>query len=100
MSNAGAMKSMNCISAIGRSPMCAAPIAAPTMAASLIGVSITRSGPNSSRKPVGDLERAAVDPDVLAEDEDALVAAHLLGHRLADRLEVRRLLQLAHETPS
>ncbi len=45
------MKSMNCISATGLKPMWAAPIAAPTIAASLIGVSMTRSGPNSSRKP-------------------------------------------------
>jgi hypothetical protein len=51
MSKAGAMKSMNCISAIGLKPMCAAPIAAPTMAASEIGVSMIRSGPNSSKKP-------------------------------------------------
>ncbi len=33
---------MNCISATGRIPMCAAPAAAPTIAASEIGVSITR----------------------------------------------------------
>src|SRR2546425_121600 len=37
------MKSMNCISATGRIPIIAAPIAAPTIAASLIGVSRTRS---------------------------------------------------------
>jgi hypothetical protein len=36
------MKSMNCISATGRMPMRAAPMAAPTIAVSLIGVSITR----------------------------------------------------------
>ena len=42
---------MNCISAMGRSPMCAAPAAAPTIAASLIGVSITRDAPNRSTKP-------------------------------------------------
>ena len=42
---------MNCISAIGRMPMSAAPMAAPTMADSLIGVSMTRSGPKASRKP-------------------------------------------------
>ena len=45
------MKSMNCISAIGRMPMSAAPEAAPAMATSEIGVSITRSGPNCSISP-------------------------------------------------
>src|SRR5919106_4913508 len=45
------MKSMNCISATGLRPMCAAPAAAPTIAASEIGVSITRCAPNCPRKP-------------------------------------------------
>ena len=35
-----------------------------------------------------DLEGAAVDADVLAEDEDALVAPHLLPEAVADRLQV------------
>ena len=51
MSNAHEMKSMNCISAIGRMPMSEAPMAAPTMAVSLIGVSMTRFSPNFSRNP-------------------------------------------------
>ena len=46
-----AKKSLNMISAIGRRPVIAAPIAAPRMACSLIGVSRTRSGPNCSSKP-------------------------------------------------
>ena len=46
-----AKKSLNMISAIGRRPVIAAPIAAPRMACSLIGVSRTRSGPNSSSRP-------------------------------------------------
>ena len=37
---------------------------------------------------VRDLERAAVDADVLAEHEHALVEAHLLPEPVADRLEV------------
>ena len=37
---------------------------------------------------VGHLERAAVDADVLAEHEHALVAPHLLPEPVADRLEV------------
>ena len=45
------MKSANCISAIGRRPSTAAPIAVPTMPDSASGVSITRSAPNSSMKP-------------------------------------------------
>ena len=45
------MKSMNCISQTGRIPMCAAPAAAPTIAASEIGVSITRFSPNRSYSP-------------------------------------------------
>ncbi len=45
------MKSMNCISAMGRIPINAAPEAAPMMAISEIGVSITRSGPKRSMRP-------------------------------------------------
>jgi hypothetical protein len=45
------MKSMNMISSTGRRPDWAAPIATPQMAASLIGVLITRSTPNSSARP-------------------------------------------------
>src|SRR5262249_6659416 len=39
------------ISATGRRPVIAAPMAAPRMACSLIGVSRTRCGPNSSSRP-------------------------------------------------
>ena len=46
-----ARKSENMISAIGRSPVIAAPIAAPAIASSEIGVSRTRSGPNRSNNP-------------------------------------------------
>ena len=42
---------MNCISHTGRSPMCAAPAAAPTNPVSLMGVSMTRSAPNRSSSP-------------------------------------------------
>ena len=51
MSQHVARKSENMISTMGRSPVIAAPIAAPTMASSEIGVSRTRSGPNRSRSP-------------------------------------------------
>ena len=40
------------ISATGRRPVMAAPIAAPAIACSEIGVSHTRSGPNSESRPV------------------------------------------------
>jgi hypothetical protein len=43
-----AMKSENMISAIGFRPVMAAPIAAPRIACSEIGVSRTRNGPNCS----------------------------------------------------
>ena len=42
---------MNCISHTGRIPICAAPAAAPMIAASEIGVSITRSAPYFAAKP-------------------------------------------------
>src|SRR3954452_13372367 len=45
------MKSTNMISSTGRRPDCAAPIATPVIAASLIGVLITRLRPNSSARP-------------------------------------------------
>jgi hypothetical protein len=45
------MKSRNCISATGRMPIIAAPMAAPMMPASAMGVSITRDAPNRSTKP-------------------------------------------------
>ena len=45
------MKSENCISHTGRIPTTAAPTAVPMIADSASGVSITRSGPNSSLKP-------------------------------------------------
>ena len=47
------LKSENMISTTGRVPVAAAPVAAPTKPASLMGVSRTRSSPNSSqRSPV------------------------------------------------
>ena len=42
---------MNCISATGRMPAYAAPIAAPMIAVSEIGVSMTRSRPKRSSRP-------------------------------------------------
>src|SRR5690606_7733507 len=48
---AGWMKSANWISATGRRPYAAAPMAAPTISDSVSGVSNTRMGPNSSISP-------------------------------------------------
>ena len=79
--------------------MCAAPAAAPTMAASEIGVSITRCSPNFAMQPFGDLERAAVRADVLAQAEDVGVALHLLEQRFANRFEIRDLSHRASPIP-
>ena len=50
-SSASVTKSTNMISTTGRAPDCAAPTAMPQIAASLMGVLRTRSGPNSSASP-------------------------------------------------
>src|SRR4029079_17676890 len=42
-------------------------------------------------EPERHLERAAVDADVLADDEHALVAAHLGAQPVGDRLQIREL---------
>ena len=51
-SNAHEMKSANWNSTTGRSPMSAAPQASPVKPDSAIGLSMTRRGPNRSRKPL------------------------------------------------
>ena len=50
-SQAHETKSANCISAMGRRPISAAPVAPPTIAVSESGMSSTRWAPNSSWKP-------------------------------------------------
>ena len=62
------------ISTIGRSPAIAAPTPMPTIVFSEIGVSRTRFSPNSSSSPSRHLEGALEDADVLAHQEDRLVA--------------------------
>ena len=96
MSQATAKKSENISSAIGRKPVIAAPIAAPTMACSLIGVSRTRSPPNSVEQALGQLEHAAGRADVLADEHHARVAAHLLRDRRGECGSVR---QFRHDEP-
>lgn len=61
MSQHTAKKSLNMISAIGRSPFIAAPMTAPTIACSEIGVSRTRRGPNRSSRPTVDLNTPPAD---------------------------------------
>src|ERR1035438_7552054 len=101
MSQHTAKKSENMISAIGRRPVIAAPIAAPSIACSLIGVSRTRTPPNSSRsseyrlltdrsvadtnatelleEPHRALEDTTGRAHVFAEEHHGFVAPHLLG---------------------
>ena len=68
--------------------MCAAPAAAPTIA-DLRDRRVDHARLAELRQqPFGDLERAAVRADVLAEAEDVRVALHLLEQRLANRLEI------------
>ena len=75
------------ISATGRMPVIAAPIAAPRIACSEIGVSQTRSGPNSSNSPAVVLNTPPAAPMSSPRHTTRRVAAHLpgdpLGHRLA-----------------
>ena len=81
-SSASVTKSTNMISTTGRSPDCAAPIATPQIAASLIGVLRTRSGAELLGEPRRRAPRAAFG-DVLAEHEHARVGPHRLGERRA-----------------
>ena len=85
------MKSMNCISATGRMPAHrrADRGADDRLLRERRIEDALRAEP--LLQPLGRLEGAAVDADVLAEDEDAFVALHLLEERLADRLEVEDL---------
>ena len=84
------MKSMIMISATGSIPSMAAPIAAPTIAASEIGVSSTRSWPYF-------VERPAVGPDapgigdVLTEQKHPVVGLQRLVEREVECLAHRHL---------
>ncbi len=63
----------------------------PVNPGSEIGVSITRSLPNSSTRPDKHLERRARFGHVFAQDAHARIAAHLFGQRFADRLAQRSI---------
>ena len=76
------------ISTIGRIPIIAMPIAAPVKPPSAIGRVDHPLRPEAVEQAIGDEVRAAVDADVLAQDDDRLVALHLFGHRGAQRLAI------------
>ena len=87
---------MNMTSATGRRPVSAAPLAAPTIADSVIGVSITRARPNSAASPAvtpnvppAASTSPAVPPmpadDVLTENDDAGITTHLGLQHFGDR---------------
>ena len=99
-SKAHEMKSMNCISATGRRPIIAAPIAAPTIADSRDRRVDDALRAEPLEQAGGDPKRAAVDADVLAQDEDPLVALHLLPERVVDRLDVRVPARARHQRGS
>ncbi len=75
------MKSENCISHTGRIPTTAAPIAEPMIPDSASGVSITRSGPNSSMKPSVTLNAPPNTPMSSPITQHALVGAQLVAQR-------------------
>ena len=84
---AGKMKSANWISGTGRRPATAAPIETPTIIDSRQRRVEHAVAAELVVQPVRGQEDAALLADVLAEDDDRLVAAHLLGERVADRLD-------------
>src|SRR5829696_7682301 len=77
------LKVMN--STIGRRPTKAAPTPRPAKPCSVIGVSTTRSAPNS-KQSLGDFVGPLVLGDLFAHHKDIVVATHLLRHRVAQRL--------------
>ena len=67
----------------------AAPTPTPAKPCSVIGVSTTRRGAEFLQQALRDLVGALILGDLLAHDEDVLVAAHLLGHGVAQRFAHR-----------
>ncbi len=72
-------------STIGFRPANAAPTPMPAKPCSVIGVSMMRFGPNSSSRPWLIFVRALILRDFLAHQQHVAVAAHLLGHGIAQR---------------
>ena len=79
---------MYMISTTGRIPASAAPRAMPINACSEMGVSSTRSGPNSSKRLRAGSEKPSVTAHVFAKDKHTGVTAQLFAHGLVDRLDV------------
>ncbi len=77
------LKVMN--STIGFRPASAAPTPRPAKPCSVIGVSTTRRGAEFLQQPLRDLVGALIFGDLLAHHEHVVVAAHLLGHGVAQR---------------
>ena len=84
------------ISAIGFKPVIAAPMAAPRMACSEIGVSRTRNGPELLEQTDGRLEHAAGFGHVLAEEHDVGIARHFLRDAAYHGVAIR---QFRHAQP-
>ena len=60
----------------------AAPTPMPAKPLSAMGASMTRSGAEALEHALGDLVGALVVADLFAHEKDALVALHLLDHRV------------------
>ena len=73
-------------STIGFSPANAAPTPRPAKACSVIGVSMTRRAPNSGQQALRHLVGALIFGDFLTDHEHVGIAAHFLGHGVAQRL--------------
>ena len=67
----------------GRKPPIAAPVPIPAKPYSVIGVSITRRSAEFGEQALRDFIRALIFGDFLAHHEHARIAAHFLGHRVA-----------------
>ena len=76
---------MNCISHTGRMPMWAAPAAAPTIAASESGVSMTRCSPKRACRPSVTLNAPPYAPMSSPRQKTFGVPLHLLEQPLPDR---------------
>ena len=70
----------------GLEPAKAAPTPTPAKPYSVMGVSTTRVGPNSSSRPWRHFIGALILGDLLAHEEHIRIGAHLLGHGVAQRL--------------
>ena len=84
------------ISAMTGIPVMAAPIAAPRIACSEIGVSRMRSGPELVEQADGRLEHSSRAGDVLTEHHEAGVASHLLGDAVGNGFAIG---QFRHAEP-